>query len=119
MVKTFERVEKVLRSQPFGKLSLESLCSPVCDLPSTWLLKAISNNSRMPARCQSTTVLGVARRRGSFHLSQSFRNTTQNSLVGCVATFRAAGWRRERIAKREADRGSSNGGKPHTKRGQK
>ncbi len=34
--------------------------------------------SRNPARCQPTTVLGVTRMRGSFHRSQSLRNTTQN-----------------------------------------
>src|ERR1019366_3465295 len=31
--------------QPFEKLRLESVCSPACDRPSTWLLKAISNTA--------------------------------------------------------------------------
>src|ERR1035441_1476449 len=33
-------------------------------------------------------VLGVARMRGSFHLSQRFRNTTQNSLCDAVSRRR-------------------------------
>src|ERR1035437_9768036 len=44
--------------------------------------------SRKPARCQPTTVLGVTWMRGSFHLSQSLRNTTQNSLCDAVSRRR-------------------------------
>ena len=44
--------------------------------------------SRKPARCQPTTVLGVTWMRGSFHRTQHFRNTTQNSLCAAVSRRR-------------------------------
>ena len=50
---------------------------------------ALIQYRRKPARCHSTTVRGVTRRRGVFHPDQSRRSRTQNSLcvAGSLGTF--------------------------------
>src|SRR5664280_1119594 len=68
-----------------ARISLLTGLRPPLDLA----LESHFQYSRNPERCQPTTVLGVTRMRGSFHLSQSLRNTTQNSL--CDAGSRRRG----------------------------
>jgi hypothetical protein len=57
--------------------------------PMGLVLESHFQYNRKPARCHSTTVLGVTRSRGFCHPAQSFLNMSQNSF--CMADSRRRG----------------------------
>ena len=66
--------------QPLRKISARISLFTGCRPPGRLTLESHFQYSRNPARCHSTTVLGVTKTRGFFHPRQSLLKATQNSF---------------------------------------